>query len=261
MYNRIIRIIVLTILLMAAFVTSAYSAGKQFGKISLPLGKVEVQTAGSESWDKVKPNRPVFVGDIIRTAAKSRAEITLQGGGKVRLGENSELELNEANVKPMVKNFKANLKRGNVFVSARAAFGEKKNVQLRTPTAVAAIRGTKYRAKAGEDESEVLVYQGKVDVNAAKNVIDERQDKRKSFSPGGAPGKPKFTLGPVTELKAPTQVSGPYEVTLEEWITLAEGMQINVRKDGKYHMFEFDQTKDGDLEFVQWNKELDATEK
>ena len=241
--------------------TSANSAGKQFGKISLPLGKVEVQSAGNESWEKAKPNTPVFEGDIVRTAAKSRAEIALQGGGKVRLGEKSELELNEASVKPMVKNFKASLKRGNVFVSAKAAFGEKKNVQLRTPTAVAAIRGTKYRAKAGEDESEVLVYNGKVDVNAAKNVIDERQDKRKSLAPGGAPGKPKFTLSPVTEMKAPTQVSGPYEVTLEEWVTLAEGMQINVRKDGKYHMFEFDQTKDGDLEFVQWNKELDATEK
>ena len=32
------------------------------------------------------------------------------------------------------------------------------------PTAVAAIRGTKYRAKAGGDESSVLVYEGKVDV-------------------------------------------------------------------------------------------------
>ncbi len=246
---------------MTAFVSSLSSAGKQFGKISLPLGKVEVQSSGTDFWEKAKPNRPVFEGDIVRTAAKSRAEITLRGGGKIRLGENSELELNEANVKPMAKNFKAKLKKGNVFVSAKAAFGEKKNVQLRMPTAVAAIRGTKYRAKAGEDESEVLVYNGKVDVNAAKNVIDERQDKRKSFAPGEAPtDKPKFTLGPVTELKAPTQVSGPYEVTLEEWVTLAEGMQINVRKDGKYHMFEFDQTKDSDLDFVKWNKELDAAE-
>ncbi len=251
----------ITILLLAVFVNNGYSAGKQFGRISLPLGKVEVQSSGSDVWEKAKPNRPVFEGDIIRTAAKSRAEITLQGGGKIRLGENSELELTEASVKPMVKNFKARLKKGNVFVSAKAAFGEKKNIQMRTPTAVAAIRGTKYRVKAGEDESEVLVYQGKVDVNAVKNVIDERQDNRKSFAPGVVPGKPKFTLGPVTELKAPTQVSGPYEVTLEEWVTLAEGMQINVRKDGKYHMFEFDQTKDGDLDFVKWNKELDAAEK
>jgi len=99
-----------------------------------------------------------------------------------------------------------------------------------------------------------LVYDGKVDVNAAKNIIDERQEKRKSLDPGSSSGKPKFTLGPVTE------VSGPYEVTLEDWISLVEGMQINVRKDGKYHMFKFDQAKDGDLDFVQWNNELDAAE-
>ena len=235
------------------------SAGKNFGKISLPLGKVEVQSGGAGDWAKAKPNFPVNEGDIIRTLAKSRCEITLVGGGKVRIGENSELELTEASVKPMTKNFSAKLKKGNIFVSAKAAFGEKKNVSVRMPTAVAAIRGTKYRAKAGDDESEVLVYDGKVDVNAAKNVLDERQERRKSIAPGGA-GQPKFTLGPVTEIQAPTQVSGPYEVTLEEWITLAEGMQINVRKDGKYHMFEFDQGKDADLDFVKWNKEQDAKE-
>ena len=233
------------------------STGKNFGKISLPLGKVEVQSGGTGDWVKAKPNFPVKEGDIIRTLAKSRCEITLVGGGKVRIGENAELVLNAASVKPMEKNFNASLKKGNIWVSAKAAFGEKKNVSVRMPTAVAAIRGTKYRAKAGEDESEVLVYEGKVDVNAAKNVIEERQEKRKSFVPEG---QPKFTLGPVTEIQAPTQVSGPYEVTLEEWITLAEGMQINVRKDGKYHMFEFDQGKDADLDFVKWNKELDSKE-
>ena len=246
--------ILLTFSILVFFVSDVNTAGKQFGKISLPLGKVEVQATGGEAWEKAKPNSPVFEGDVIRTAPKSRAEITLQGGGKMRIGENSELELTAANVKPMTKNFSANLKKGNIFVSAKAVFGEKKSVSVRTPTAVAAIRGTKYRAKAGDDESEVLVYDGKVDVNAAKNIIDERQEKRKSLDPGSAPGKPKFTLGPVTE------VSGPYEVTLEDWSSLVEGMQINVRKDGKYHMFKFDQAKDGDLDFVQWNNELDAAE-
>lgn len=245
--------IVFTIFLFMSSIGIGQTAGKEFGKISLPLGTVEVKTGGKDTWEKATPNRAVFAGDFVRTAVKSRAEITLQGGGKVRIGENSELELTEANVTPMVKDFSANLTKGNVFVSAQAAFGEKKNVQLRTPTAVAAIRGTKYRASAGEEESNVLVYKGKVDVNAAKNMIEERQEKRKSLAPGGA-GKPKFTLGPVT------QVSGPYEVSLEDWISLVEGMQINVRKDGKYHMFKFDETKDGAEDFVKWNKERDAAE-
>ena len=42
------------------------------------------------------------------------------------------------------------------------------------------------------------------------------------------------------------------------YFVLAQGIQINVRTDGKYHMFEFDQGKDGDLDFVKWNKEQDA---
>ena len=242
-----LRIIILLILSTALF------SQQPFGKISLPLGKVDLSST-SNKWTRAKPNQPVFEGNIIRTQAKSRCEITLTGGGKVRIGENSELELNEVDVKPMSKNFNANLKKGNVWVSAKAAFGEKKNIAVRTPTAVAAIRGTKYRAKAGDDESSVLVYDGKVDVNQAKNYIERRKEKRKGMAPKNTP----FKLGPVEEIKAPTQVSGPYEITLEEWVTLAEGMQINVRKDGKYSMFEFDQAADGDLDFVKWNKEQDA---
>ena len=195
--------------------------------------------------------------DIVKTLAKSRCQITLVGGGKFRIGQNSEPEITEANVKPMEKNFGATLKKGDVWVAAKAAFGEKKNVAVRTPTAVAAIRGTKYRAKAGEDESSVLVYDGKVDVNAAKNVIDARNQQMRQGGPQGG-AAPKFTLGPVTEIQAPTQVAGPYEVSLEDWISLVEGMQINVRKDGKYSMFKFDQDTDAGLDFVKWNKEQDA---
>ena len=103
MCRKLFRLTALIVLSMTIFVGTAQSTGKQFGKISLPLGKVEVQSSGSDTWEKAKPNRPVFEGDIILTAAKSRAEITLKGGGKIRLGEKTELELNEANVKPMTK--------------------------------------------------------------------------------------------------------------------------------------------------------------
>jgi len=237
-------------------IISSLFGQKPFGKISLPLGKVQVQSKGS--WSKAKPNQPVFEGNSIRTQAKSRCELTLKGGGKVRIGENAELELNEADVKPMVKNFNANLKKGSVWVSAKAAFGEKKNVAVRTPTAVAAIRGTVFKAKAGDDESSVQVYDGKVDVNDVKKFMEERRKRRMDLSPKDASGQPKFKLGPVKEINAPTQVSGPYEITLEEWVTLAKGMQINVRADGKYHMFEFDQKKDEKNDFVKWNKNLDT---
>ena len=103
-------------------------AQQPFGKITLPLGKVEVQYSLGDTWDRARPNQPVFEGNIIRTQTRSRCEISLSGGGKVRIGENSELVLEQVSVKPMVKNFSADLKKGNIWVTAKAAFGEKKNV-------------------------------------------------------------------------------------------------------------------------------------
>ena len=245
------------LLLITICITSFAFTQKEFGKVTLPLGRVQVQKGGTGAFKKAMPRMPIHEKDIVKTLAKSRCEITLVGGGKLRIGQNSELKITEANVKPMEKNFGATLKKGDVWVAAKAAFGEKKNVAVRTPTAVAAIRGTKYRAKAGEDESSVLVYDGKVDVNAAKNVIDARNQQMRQGGPQGG-AAPKFKLGPVTEIQAPTQVAGPYEVSLEDWISLVEGMQINVRKDGKYSMFKFDQDADAGLDFVKWNKEQDA---
>ena len=245
------------LLLTIICITSFAFTQKEFGKVTLPLGRVQVQKGGTGDFKRAMPRMSIHEKDIVKTLAKSRCEITLVGGGKLRIGQNSELEITEANVKPMEKNFGATLKKGDVWVAAKAAFGEKKNVAVRTPTAVAAIRGTKYRAKAGEDESSVLVYDGKVDVNAAKNVIDARNQQMRQGGPQGV-AAPKFTLGPVTEIQAPTQVAGPYEVSLEDWISLVEGMQINVRKDGKYSMFKFDQDTDAGLDFVKWNKEQDA---
>ena len=244
------RAIILLVTLTLVF------ADQPFGKITLPLGKVDLQNSLEGGWTRARPNQHVFEGNIIRTLQKSRCEITLTGGGKIRIGEQSELVLNQVSVRPMVKNFSANLKKGNIWVSAKAAFGEKKNISIRMPTAVAAIRGTKFRAKAGEDESSVLVYDGKVDVNQAKNAIEKRKEMRKSL----APEKPKFKLGPVEEVDAPTEVAGPFEVTLEEWISLVDGMQVNVRKDGKYHLFRFDQKTDAEQDFVKWNKEQDVSE-
>jgi hypothetical protein len=92
-----------------------------------------------------------------------------------------------------------------------------------------------------------------VDVVWAQAVEETRQG---DSGEGGAPSP--LRIGPPQEAAPPEEVPGPYEVTLEDWITLVEGMQINVRRDGKYNMFEFDVATDDELEFVRWNKDLDA---
>lgn len=248
-----IHILIGVVIIVTVTILISSSGKTEFGKITLPLGRVSVQMSGSDGWKRAMPKKTVYVGDKIRTLAKSRCEISLRGGGKLRIGENSELELTSADVKPMKKEFNANLTKGNIWVSAKVAFGEKKNVSVRTPTAVAAIRGTTYRTTADSSESSVLVYSGAVDVNSAKKIIEERKEKRKSLFDTGTP----FKLGPVEKVDAPTEVAGPFEVSLEDWIKLASGWCITVRSDGKYHLYEFDKDEDAKDDFVRWNTELD----
>lgn len=254
MLNRTAALRFVIPFLLLPFMHDLQAQGKQlFGRVTFPLGTVQIHVTANPGWEKVGLNREVFVGDRIKTLEKSRCEITLNGGGKMRIGEKTEMELTQASVTPLKKDFAANVSQGQVWVAAKAAFGESKNVAVRAPTAVAAIRGTKYRAVADADESSVLVYEGKVDVVWAQAVEETRQG---DSGEGGAPSP--IRIGPPQEVAPPEEVPGPYEVSLEDWITLVEGMQINVRSDGKYHMFEFDAATDDELEFVRWNKDLDA---
>ena len=115
-----------SLLLVSTFLLTNISAQKEFGKISLPLGRVQVQKGGAGEFKRAMPRMSIQEKDIVKTLAKSRCEITLVGGGKLRIGENSELEITEANVKPMEKNFGATLKKGDAWVAAKAAFGEKR---------------------------------------------------------------------------------------------------------------------------------------
>ena len=159
---------VLHISLFAILLVATAFGQKEFGKITLPLGRVQVQKGGSGNFNKATMRMIIHEKDIVKTLARSRCEITLVSGGKLRIGENSELEITKAEVKPMEKSFGANLKTGDVWVAAKAVFGEKKNVSIRTPTAVAAIRGTVFRIDCDNNQSTINVYTGMVDVSPLK---------------------------------------------------------------------------------------------
>ena len=94
-------------LLLSLSIASLVFGQKEFGKITLPLGRVQIQKNGSGAFKRAMPKMSVHENDIIKTLAKSRCEISLIGGGKLRIGQNSELEITLANVQPMEKNFEA----------------------------------------------------------------------------------------------------------------------------------------------------------
>jgi len=112
-------------LLIALLVSGLSAQGKQlFGRVTFPLGTIQLQVAPNPGWMKVALNQEVFVGDKIKTLQKSRCEITLNGGGKVRIGEQTEMELPRASETPLKKDFGATVNKGQIWVAAKGAFGE-----------------------------------------------------------------------------------------------------------------------------------------
>ena len=116
------------------------------GIITLPLGKVFVNDR------RGMPKHKLYNGDIIKTGTKSRVEIKLvEGGGevsekwKVRIGETSEFVITTNNLRTAAKSFGIQQRNGNLYdtfaIGVAGVFSKGPTGKVRTPTAVAAIRG------------------------------------------------------------------------------------------------------------------------
>lgn len=125
--------------------------------LSLVLGKVYLQKAGESEWSRAKMNTSLNLNDQIRTEKRSRCEIKLSDKKIIRVGEKSDFQ-----IKDLADNPELDLKQGRIWLNVVL---EDENLNLRTPTSVAAIRGTIYRADASSKSSHFRVYEGSVGVS------------------------------------------------------------------------------------------------
>lgn len=237
----------LLLLSLILILTAAGSeAQNEIAKITFILGEASVSHNDGKGWEDISFNAKIFAGDIIKTGAESRCEITLRDNTVIRIGENSEFKFDNVNIEAGDISGNAKLSLGSIWSNLQKIKAGDEPISVKTPTSVMAVRGTIYRVDAGADSTtSVLVYEGALDVKLTEELKKQiqQQDERK-------PGPPK-------QLKGPKQVPGPYEVTLEEWMRIVAGMQINIRKDGKYHSFQFNSEQDAQSDWVKWNLERD----
>lgn len=81
-------------------------------------------------------------GDIVRTRAHSRAEVHLGDGVIIRLRENSVLKIARFEAKKKGVDVSLRLVVGKILLKIKKVAGVDKRIRVRTPTAVAAVRGT-----------------------------------------------------------------------------------------------------------------------
>lgn len=196
---------------------------KEAARVTWLVGEATLKRAGSSL--PVRVRMDCKLGDTLVLGAASRLELRYPDNTLLRLDENSRLVLaNRSAGKPeptlVVGKAWANVKK---IGQGGTGFG------VRTPTAVAAVRGTVFLVEGGSDSSRVNLYEGKVEVGSA--LADSLRRSR-------------------------GEVSGPSEVSLDKWVMLLRGEQIVTRKDGTWTSSKFD--VDARDPWIEWNADRDA---
>ncbi|MFA5927872.1 MAG: FecR domain-containing protein [Candidatus Margulisiibacteriota bacterium] len=165
--------IILGMLLISFPVLSAISAAKPAATIIFFQGKVEVYRAAENKWVKANLDMPLSIGDVIVTKESSKAELEFSIGDVVRLAELSSLEIEQARqTGSLEKKTLLSLIKGEAFARVEKMKGKDQGFSIKTPVAVAAVKGTSYLVRYDENDrlADIQVLDGEVSVQGQSGM-------------------------------------------------------------------------------------------
>lgn len=205
------------------FLAVLLAAGAVFAegtRITFLVGSAEIVRANKGIPARV--SMPLQPGDSIKVAGESRLEVRYPDNTVLRLDENSRLVVTNVGKKP-----EPTLLGGKAWANVTKVGKGGNGFGLRTPTAVAAVRGTVFRMNETDSMANVRLYEGKVDVGQPK---------------AGGNG----------------EIAGPREVSLEQWVHLLRGEEVVCRKGtSNWTSIRFDVQADLRDPWVKFNTERD----
>ena len=149
-------------------------------------GTAEVLPADSTTWKAVRAGQILNPGDHIRTGAHSRATIRLSDLSVMRASELMTMEI----LPPSPSGGQTTLN----FTSGRGYFLSREkphDFQLRTLSAVAAIRGTEFNLEVTESGSTILtLIDGAVNLSNEQGALALAPGQQGTVEPGQAPVNP-----------------------------------------------------------------------
>lgn len=211
-------------------------------EVTLLEGKAFLEKKGAAKTQDICKGDYLLPGDRVSTDKKSRIELKLPDESIIRFDEETTFELISVDFdkKTNNRNIHVNMALGKTWASVSKFLGEKGRFAFSTRTAVADVRGTVYRMNVNKDNSVVVkVYWGEIDVHAPSKVSH---------------------VEPLEKVMKPSTVARPHPVSMEEWTYILMALQqMAIRPDGTaLKPEEFDLAKDDLIEWVRWNKRLDA---
>jgi hypothetical protein len=163
----------LVILLVLFFAMSGLISFLQAAEIIYLEGNVQIQPVNAEEWKKADKGMQLNIGDAIRTARHSRADIALDEEKKniIRIDPRTQAVLN-SNTSGIDR---LDLSRGKVYANLENLKAGME-FEVTTPSAVAGVRGSSYSTYVERDTDEVQAFKDSVYIKAfdtEKNMLSE----------------------------------------------------------------------------------------
>lgn len=191
-------------MLQQAMKTGNYSqnqAQSWDARLKVVAGTVMVKTIQGDEWSQITGEMPLDPNDVVKTTADGVAEIYLDDKGVMALGRNTELEISDLVQEDAV--FTLNV--GSLVAKIKHFLNEKIKMQVRTPAAVCAIRGTEFAVEYSlmSKESSVAVFdEGRVAVNQVGESGKDSQEYllEKNTEIRFSPDQKRFRPAPLSRM-------------------------------------------------------------
>lgn len=161
-------------------------------------GNAQYARAKKKSWHAVFVKLGLYVEDQIKTAAYASVHLQLSNRAVLRIQPESHIIVNK--VERDGDNTIFTMDQGRIFAYVQGLKKGNSGLQIRTPSAVAAVRGTVFDLSADDKSSGLACHEGQVDVSA-QNVTVEVPEGTGTFVKKGEPPMQPFRL------PAPPQVT------------------------------------------------------
>ena len=161
------RILFFGVFLLSIFFFSAYSEAKTIGKISEMSGKVLFREKANIPYDDAKKGMELEKGCWIKTGPDGWAVLSLSDKSKLTLANNTELEITEFVVGKDKKDGVFSVTQGKLRASVTKLAGEQVNFKVKSPTAVAGIKGTEFMMMTQGLANVFFGNEGQVEITGA----------------------------------------------------------------------------------------------
>jgi hypothetical protein len=175
-------------LIAAAFVLlSAAPLSAQDATLAAVMGKVSIHSEGENRYLPVKAGDSLLYSDAVKTGPNSLAHILFPDGSAVLVKENSRLVLQGTPRKTIVS-----FSIGEFLIGIKKKLAPGQSFKVRTPAAVAAVRGTLFWGKVEKNGGVQFAGLGHtVSVRAKGKTVLLKAGLKTSVSPGSPPTEPQ----------------------------------------------------------------------